>query len=174
MLSLLKENILYRFYMLTATTGFVYQIYDPNLVSSRIIHHINWLKVTCCTLPGHVQIYNSIYENMDSDAVTQVCSIVRSKRKSVTLEIVNVQKQAGTTDCGLFSLAFTTALCYGECPSTKLFSQDSMRKHLEHCFQQSSPFPFPAVERSRCDSVAYKSVRVNVFCHSQCQLPETE
>ena len=39
--------------------------------------------------------------------------------KSLTVEFVDVQKQKGGSDCGLFALAFIASICNGQDP-TKL------------------------------------------------------
>ena len=61
-------------------------------------------------------MFDSVYDDISSDTVSQICSIVRSQKKSITIEIMDVLKQHGSTDCGLFALAFGTSLCVGELP----------------------------------------------------------
>ena len=47
-------------------------------------------------------MFDSVHDNISSDTVNQICSIVRSQKKSITIEIMDVVKQSGSTDCGLF------------------------------------------------------------------------
>ena len=56
--------------------------------------------------------------------------------------------QSGTDDCGLFAIAFATALVHNEHPGKFLFKQDSMKQHLAYgmprawrddCFQLNEP-----------------------------------
>ena len=63
-------------------------------------------------------MFDSVYDNITSDTVNQICSIVWSQ-KSIMIEIIDVLKQRGCIDCGPFALAFSTSLCIGEQPSEK-------------------------------------------------------
>ena len=47
----------------------------------------------------------------------------------------------GGAGCGLFAIAFVTALALGHAPEAFHFKQDSMRPHLRECFEhmESSP-----------------------------------
>ena len=86
---------------------------------------------------GHIQVFDSVYENINADTIKQICSIVQSKTRSVTIEIMNVIKQRGSTDCGLFALAFATSLCFGESPSERKYHQKDLRTHLWNIFEHS-------------------------------------
>ena len=44
----------------------------------------------------------------------QIAVICFTDRKSITVNICGVQEQRGSSDCGLFALAFTVSLCDGE------------------------------------------------------------
>ena len=114
-----------------------------------------------------------MYDDISSDTVNQICSIVRSQKKSVTIEIMDVLKQRGCTDCGLFALAFSTSLCIGELPSKKEYSQRDLRAHLYNTFDsERSPLqPFPSSNRQKMPAnLVKKTMVVPVFCH--CRLPE--
>ena len=56
---------------------------------------------------------------------------------------MDVQMQSGTYDCGLFAIAFATALVGGEHPGKFLFNQDSMRQHLIKCLELGEITMFP-------------------------------
>ena len=114
-----------------------------------------------------------MYDDISSDTVNQICSIVCTQKKSVTIEIMDVQKQHGCTDCGLFALAFGTSLCIGELPSEKQYSQKDLRAHSYSTFdsESSSLQPFPSSNRKKVPTnLVKKTMVVPVFCH--CHLPE--
>ena len=46
--------------------------------------------------------------------------------KSITLQFMNVHHQVGSNDCGLYSLAYATALCNGIDPTACIFDQEEM------------------------------------------------
>ena len=49
-----------------------------------------------------------------------------------------------TSECGIFAIAFATALAYGENPTQYLFDWSEMRSHLTMCLErgQMTMFPF--------------------------------
>ena len=56
---------------------------------------------------------------------------------------VNMQKQVGSRDCGVFSIAVATTIAHGKDPSTLKFKQVDMRKHLTVCFMNRELKLFP-------------------------------
>ena len=61
-----------------------------------------------------------------------------------TLTMGRCQKQKGSKDCGLFSIAIATALAFGAHPSKLKFDQLKMRQHLVNCFNKECMIPFPS------------------------------
>ena len=55
-----------------------------------------------------------------------------------TLTMGRCQKQKGGKDCGLYSIAFPTALAFGLHPSKLKFNQSIMRQHLVDCFKKNT------------------------------------
>ena len=115
-----------------------------------------------------------MHKIISPDTVKQICSIVHSYKKSITIEIMDVLKQRGSTDCGLFALAFATSLCLGELPSERRYIQASLRAHLSDCFKSgnlSSRQSFPSVNRRKVpDNLIQKTMVIPVFCY--CRMPE--
>ena len=80
---------------------------------------------------GIVNLYDSIYFNVhhkNEKIVKKIfgtCSITK---------MMNVQKQVGIHDCGLFAIAVATALVHDKDPSRLLFNQSKMRDHSLQCF----------------------------------------
>ena len=64
---------------------------------------------------------------------------------SITITMPNVQKQKGTTDCGLFAVAFATTLASERKFETLLtkFDQDNLRSHLCVCLENQNIVSFP-------------------------------
>lgn len=62
-------------------------------------------------------------------------------KQNCEIIIADVQQQLGYNDCGIFSIAFATDLCFFGKVAT-LYNQCDMRKHLLNCFKEKkSPFP---------------------------------
>ena len=49
---------------------------------------------------------------------------------------MDVCKQRGTSDCGLYALAYATTLCEGGQPQCKHYIQKDMQPHLIKCLQR--------------------------------------
>ncbi len=65
------------------------------------------------------------------------------KNSGIKIFVVHPQIQDGCNDCGLFALAFCTALANGEDLSSIKFDQSLMRKHLQICFENKHLVCFP-------------------------------
>ena len=48
-------------------------------------------------------------------------------------------------DCGVFSIAFATAIAFNAVPVKQRFRQGAMRAHLVSCFQHSKMTLFPVI-----------------------------
>ena len=90
--------------------------------------------------PNKVMIYDSLYDNY-IDAETQ--SIISDLFGTAVMpEIVKVHKQQGVKDCGLFAVAFTTAICFKQELAVP-FNQEIMHEHMVQCFEKGVCLPFP-------------------------------
>ena len=78
--------------------------------------------------------------------------------------------QSGGYDCGLFVIAFATALVHGEQPGRFLFVQDKMRRHLLKCLQEGelTPFPVKKTRQNACRVKSWDTIEV----HCVCRMPE--
>ena len=85
--------------------------------------------------------------------------------------------QAGGCDCGLFAIAFATALALGKHPGQYLFDQGKMRRHLWNCFRKKriEMFPFTKLRRAtpQCGQKKNSKCIVFVGCLNWQTLPGT-
>ncbi|KAI6660178.1 Gag-pol fusion protein [Oopsacas minuta] len=112
----------------------------------------HWVCVSSFNcLPGIVDVYDSIPAcSLGSLSLRkQVASIIKATERSFELHFVETQRQSGGTDCGLFSIAFATALCQGIDPHTCSFDQTQMRIHLHSCLEQLNMTLFPSSKKPR-------------------------
>ena len=104
-------------------------------------HH--WIVATTIgSKKNEILIFDSIFRNIDSQT-TQVLGNLFGCLPTPTFGVMNSQKQKGVKDCGLFAIAFATALAFGENPSNIKFCQESMRAHLINCLERDELIPFP-------------------------------
>jgi len=80
--------------------------------------------------------------------------------------------QHGTSDCGLFTVAFAAALCEGIDPTTLVFCQPLMRKHLTACIEMEKIEQFPTSKERRAIIKPVKTECYDVYCI--CRMPYEE
>jgi hypothetical protein len=98
----------------------------------------------------------------------QIATLLNTNSKEIDLQFVNVKMQYGGADCGLFAIAFATALALGHAPEAFHFQQDWMRQHLRECLEHGAITMFP-YDKTRRANKKIKNVQ-NVYC--TCRLPE--
>ena len=76
-----------------------------------------------------------MYMCVPTIAKAQIEVLLTTEEPSIKLNFMDVQMQSGGYDCGLFAIAFATALVLGEKPGGFLFDQQKMRAHLIKCLE---------------------------------------
>ena len=139
----------------------------------QILHtgHGHWNTVsTIGEKHPDVQVFDSMYVCIPTKAKAQIASLLTTQEAAIRVKFMDIQMQSGGYDCGLFSIAFATALVFGEQPGCFLFDQKKMRAHLFHCFERQQMSMFPIMKR-RCTGCKVKSVDyIPVYC--MCHMPE--
>ena len=120
---------------------------------------------------GNVELFDSLHtapEEGDT-IITQACSIVRTQMPSLTINVMNVGRQEGGSDCGLYAIAMAYDLCAGVDPVCKKYVQSKMRSHLHDCIHTQQLKPFPSTDR---DGTKRTIFCVEVEVHCTCRMPE--
>ena len=111
----------------------------------QIIHcnrRKHWIIASTKGCPaGEVNVYDTSFDKSDyeSRCIVKQIFLVKDGNK---IKMVPIQKQKGTKDCGLFTIAIMTSLAY-ENPSDVTYKQNSLRSHLIECFKNKSMLLFP-------------------------------
>ena len=121
--------------------------------------------------PGIVEVFDSMpaYSMTSSGLKRQVAAILKTSEKSFSIHHVDVQRQRGGSDCGLFAVAFAASLCMGSDPHTERYNQPVMREHLAQCFEARKITPFQEGKRRLGRHRIINRKKVDVFC--MCRLP---
>ena len=114
-----------------------------------------------------VRVFDSLYNSTDISAQMQIASLLCSPEPVIELDIKQTQFQEGSSDCGLFSIAFATDLAYGNNPAVYRYKQELLRSHLEMCISSNKLLPFPSAELDR--PLKSKKERIRIYC--TCCLP---
>ena len=83
-----------------------------------------------------VCVYNSLYSSAGTKLEAQIASLIQTEKPKIYLKFMDVPVQAGTSDRGLYAVAYATALALGMQPEEFHFDQHAMRKHLYQCFEK--------------------------------------
>ena len=109
----------------------------------QVIHCHTWdhwiVASTINCKDGEVNIYDSVFSTVDEETKDVVANLFHSS----SMKLMQIQKQVGGKDCGLFAIATATAIAFGADPTRLVFNQASMRRHLAQCFTDKVITLFP-------------------------------
>ena len=71
--------------------------------------------------------------------------ITQTEKKYLKLGLMDCKQQRDSSSCGVYAVAFATALVFGMNPAELKFDLPKMRPHLMDCLRSSSIRPFPTV-----------------------------
>lgn len=115
--------------------------------------------------------YDSTYSNIAADTLQVIAQLVRSSDKGIDIKLMNVAKQYGSVDCGLYAIATVTCLALEMDPTIVVFHQDEMRCHLIKIFETKS-FHFPVQKYRRPVNRVNKIVHCKLYC--MCRQPNDD
>ena len=80
----------------------------------------HWLTISTieATSSTEVFIYDSMYASISTNVKRQIETIMAQPEEKITVKMMDVQKQVGGSNCGLFAIAFATALINGKQPGS--------------------------------------------------------
>ena len=82
--------------------------------------------------------------------------------------------QVGSCDCGLFAVAFATAVAHGKDPLQCTFDQSHMRQHLHKCLSRKRLTPFPEKKSTIIRSMEPSVTDDDIEVHCYCRMPELD
>ena len=95
---------------------------------------------------GEVCVYDSLYTSVDDITKKSIADVFALS--TIKYTIPPIQKQEGSTDCGLFAIAIATYLAVEQDPQTlplDHFVQKNLRPHLFFCLEQEYLIEFPII-----------------------------
>ena len=115
------------------------------VLNVSVCHWITISTIGC--QQGVVNVYDSIPScSVPLRTKEQIAAIICTQAKKIILEFPAVQSQRGSSDCGLFALAFATSLCLGLQTN---YIQHTLRSHLLDCFTQRLISAFSRTTRKK-------------------------
>lgn len=89
-----------------------------------------------------VKVYDSLYNGTLRDDLRDQLRALYANNKSLEVK-VRVQQQQGSSNCGLFAIAYIFSLASGNDPVKCKYRQCEMRSHLLTCLKEKTLKPFP-------------------------------
>ena len=94
-----------------------FPITKPPFIQILHVHNNHWITVEAVTM-NFVRVYDSLYYSTDISAQMQIAALICSPEQVIELDIQQTQFQVGSSDCGLYSIAYTTDLAYRKARAT--------------------------------------------------------
>ena len=137
----------------------------------------HWIIISNVGCPkDSVVIYDSLYNTINASCkqkvLRQIAYMLMPVSEHMTLLWEDIQKQEGTSDCGLFALAVATSLCCDGLPQDCDWQQEVMRGHLVKCIEAGVISSFPMSNTSRNHQLYHSSEEIDIYCH--CRQPYRE
>ena len=139
----------------------------------QIIHNgqDHWLCAAQGFYSDDVTVYDSLTAgrsqfSMETHAINCIgCLGCSQNNNDLTILNMCCDRQDNVNDCGVYAIAFATALAYGKNPSGLRFDGLKLRSHLMSCFRrkQISLFPTLNATRERCEPPFV--LTLPLFCH---------
>jgi hypothetical protein len=105
-------------------------------------HWVCTSSIGCLT--GVVNLFDSLFNDIIlGNLEQQVRNLVGQNFEEIS--VVSVQQQENGSDCGVFAIAFATALVYSLEPSATAFDVPKMRSHLSTCLKSGVITSFPTI-----------------------------
>lgn len=110
-----------------------------------------------CTAPDHLQ--------------QQIAALLKTGEKAIDVKFCKVAMQTNGSDCGVYAIAYATALCLGVSPAKLQFDENAMRPHLIKCLQDGRFTMFPV--RKTCRKAIVKATQC-IPIHCICRMPSMD
>ncbi|CAH3041503.1 unnamed protein product, partial [Porites lobata] len=131
---------------------------------------LHWVTVSTIGCKGNnkVNLYDSLYHGISPQNEEQIASLLFvDNAEHIEVSIPPVVQQTNGTDCGVYAIAFATALCNNLDPTSLKFNRRAIRDHLWQALQCGHLSMFPFEKRRPQDQ--NKLVKISVYC--ECRMP---
>ena len=78
---------------------------------------------------GEIEIYDSLRLTPTAHTQKVIAWHLKSKLPSITIKVVNVAKQEGALDCGLYAIVLMTSIANNDDPVNVIYNEQELRIH---------------------------------------------
>ena len=119
---------------------------------------------------GMIYLYDSAYTSVVGNGKHVISQLLNTSGDSFSVNIMDVGKQAGATNCGVYAIATLTCLAHGKDPCSIVFKKEDLRSHLQEILLTSQIKEFPSTQRRKRKS---RILSTEVFeVHCICRMPD--
>lgn len=138
------------------------------IVHDRINQH--WITITTIGCNANaVKIYCSLNYVPSEECIKVITDYIKFKNRTISLYIMNTERQNSVNDCGLYAIAYATSLLNGRDPINCVYDQQKMREHLIQCLEKDfcvREFPCTSQRTVRNTHITKKICTLNCVCFS--------
>lgn len=98
---------------------------------------------------SEIFLYDSLFTSISEKTLELIARLVKTKEKSFNVSVMNVNKQTGSVDCGLYAIAAVTCMLFNEDPTGFVFDQKELRLHFVKILETKSISSFPVLKTRR-------------------------
>ncbi|XP_064386971.1 uncharacterized protein LOC135335416 isoform X2 [Halichondria panicea] len=138
---------------------------DQIFVQIIIVGNSHWCVVSNVGCDeGTVNVYDTIFARPSNITVRVVCSLVSCSTPTLSINMMDVQRQSNGSDCGVLAIAIAFELCCHRDPCIQKFGNTvSIRSHLARCLEDCKLTTFSTGIR-RCRNRVKFSKQVEIAC----------
>ncbi|KAL8570750.1 hypothetical protein ACOMHN_006900 [Nucella lapillus] len=136
----------------------------PTSEYAQILHvgDNHWIAISSIDQASDtVAVYDSLRSKPSKTTTNLIAQYNHSPAQKLSINVMNVQAQTNSHDCGVYALGFITALLHQQDPTTIAFVEP--RSHLVQSLRSNSMAPFPTSTRTRTPKILH-SITVDIFC----------
>ena len=115
-------------------------------------------------------LYDSAYTSLAGDVKKIIAHLINTNEDQLTVHIMNIAKQSGATDCGLYAVAIMSSLALGKDPCSIVFKKEDLRAHLQSIIEKEQITEFPYTQRRKVRSRILHTEVFDVYCI--CRMPD--
>ena len=145
-----------------------------NAIQILHVRNDHWAVVTTVGLTekekNYLRYYDSAYSTLFEDTeqvIVQLFGPSRFQQHTLNVQIMVTPRQFGSTDCGLYAIAVSTAIAHGIDPSNQVFTQEEMRPHFVECLESQCLKSFPVQKKHRVKNpvITLKTIYLCPVCN---------
>lgn len=113
-----------------------------------------------------IYLYDSAYTTVVGDGRQIISHLLNTDKDTLSVNIMDIVKQFGATDCGLYAIATLTCLALDKDPCITVFQKEELRPHLQGILETGIVREFPSSRRHkrRCRILTTETFEIHCIC----------